>query len=189
MRKRTSDTGGSTSRPELQPCHVLATVQWCVLSWDDGTRTETQFRVQPLGPIGDPCCPSSNKNPRFTGVLRADERARTVDLLHGKQTLYQLSYIREGAEYSGGYAPSFSRRSGTTSSGSGYRPSMDFVKTSSPSTWTSKMPPSPVTTSTVPIELSHSSRIRAARPAAFGRAPQGTQYSMRICGRPAIGAS
>ncbi len=33
-------------------------------------------------------------------VLEADERARTVDLLHGKQTLYQLSYIREGAEYS-----------------------------------------------------------------------------------------
>ena len=24
------------------------------------------------------------------------------DLLHGKQTLYQLSYIREGAEYSRG---------------------------------------------------------------------------------------
>ncbi len=51
--------------------------------------------------------------------VEADERARTVDLLHGKQTLYQLSYIREGAEYSGGYAPSFSRRSGSTSSGSG----------------------------------------------------------------------
>ena len=51
--------------------------------------------------------------------LRADERARTVDLLHGKQTLYQLSYIREGAEYSRDYEPSFPRRSGTTSSGSG----------------------------------------------------------------------
>ena len=31
----------------------------------------------------------------------------------------QLSYIREGAEYSRGYEPSFSRRSGMTSSGSG----------------------------------------------------------------------
>jgi hypothetical protein len=28
-------------------------------------------------------------------------------------------------------------------------------------------------------EPSYSSRIRAARPAAFGSAPQGTQYSMR----------
>ena len=35
-----------------------------------------------------------------SGFCEADERARTVDLLHGKQTLYQLSYIREGAEYS-----------------------------------------------------------------------------------------
>jgi hypothetical protein len=35
-----------------------------------------------------------------SGFSEADERARTVDLLHGKQTLYQLSYIREGAEYS-----------------------------------------------------------------------------------------
>ena len=31
----------------------------------------------------------------------------------------QLSYIREGAEYSRAQSPSFSRRSGTTSSGSG----------------------------------------------------------------------
>ena len=53
------------------------------------------------------------------GFRRADDRARTDDLLHGKQTLYQLSYIREGAEYSRGYDPSFSRRSGTTSSGCG----------------------------------------------------------------------
>ena len=35
-----------------------------------------------------------------SGFCEADERARTVDLLHGKQTLYQLSYIRERAEYS-----------------------------------------------------------------------------------------
>ena len=60
------------------------------------------------------------KKPPVSGAFcEADERARTVDLLHGKQTLYQLSYIREGAEYSRDYAPSFSRRSGTTSSGSG----------------------------------------------------------------------
>jgi hypothetical protein len=31
----------------------------------------------------------------------------------------QLSYIREGAQYSRAQPPSFSRRSGTTSSGSG----------------------------------------------------------------------
>ena len=30
-----------------------------------------------------------------SGFLEADEGARTLDLLHGKQTLYQLSYIRE----------------------------------------------------------------------------------------------
>ena len=37
------------------------------------------------------------RNPPFpAGFAEADERARTVDLLHGKQTLYQLSYIREG---------------------------------------------------------------------------------------------
>ena len=118
--------------------------------------------------------------PRKRLEQRADERARTVDLLHGKQTLYQLSYIREGAEYSRGYASSFARTSGTTSSGCGYRPSIDFVKTSSPSTCTSKIPSAPVTTSTVPTASSHSLRIRAARPAAFGSAPQGTQYSMRM---------
>ena len=28
-----------------------------------------------------------NKNPRFTGVLEADDGTRTHDLLHGKQTL------------------------------------------------------------------------------------------------------
>ena len=33
------------------------------------------------------------------------------------------------------------------------------------------------------------SRIRAARPTAFGRALQGTQYSMRTCGRGAIDAT
>jgi hypothetical protein len=35
------------------------------------------------------------KTPPERGFRGADERARTVDLLHGKQTLYQLSYIRE----------------------------------------------------------------------------------------------
>ena len=63
--------------------------------------------------------PGHRKTPCFQGSCEADERARTVDLLHGKQTLYQLSYIREGAEYSRDYESSFSRRSGTTSSGSG----------------------------------------------------------------------
>jgi hypothetical protein len=99
----------------------------------------------------------------------------------------QLSYIREGGKYSraapapetDGYAPNVSRSNGMTSSGSGYRPSIDFVNTSAPSTCTSKIPLSPGTTSIAPRLLSHSSRIRAARPAAFGRAPQGTQYSMR----------
>jgi hypothetical protein len=73
-----------------------------------------------------------------------------------------------------------SRSSGTTSSGSGYRPSIDFVNTSPPSRCTSKMPFAPGTTSTDTRSFSHSSRTRAARPAAFGRAPQGTQYSIRM---------
>src|SRR5262249_54549914 len=30
---------------------------------------------------------STNQNPRFPGVLEADEGTRTLDLLHGKQTL------------------------------------------------------------------------------------------------------
>jgi hypothetical protein len=76
--------------------------------------------------------------------------------------------------------------SGTTSSGSGYRPSIDFVNTSAPSTCTSKMPFAPGTTSTAPTTDSHSSRILAARPAAFGLAPQGTQYSIRMWRRSAI---
>ena len=46
----------------------------------------------------------ATKTPPERGFCEADERARTVDLLHGKQTLYQLSYIREGAEYSRDYA-------------------------------------------------------------------------------------
>jgi hypothetical protein len=29
---------------------------------------------------------TENKNPRLTGVLEADERTRTLDLLHGKYT-------------------------------------------------------------------------------------------------------
>ena len=33
----------------------------------------------------------------YSGWREADEGARTLDLLHGKQTLYQLSYIRESA--------------------------------------------------------------------------------------------
>ncbi len=60
------------------------------------------------------------------------------------------------------------------------------MKTRSPSTWTSKIPPTPVTTSTALRLSSHSSRIRAARPAALGSAPQGTQYSMRMWWRSAI---
>ncbi len=42
------------------------------------------------------------------------------------------------------------------------------------------MPFAPGTTSIAVTSASHSSRIRATRPAAFGRAPQGTQYSIRI---------
>jgi hypothetical protein len=40
--------------------------------------------------------------------------------------------------------------SGRTSSGSGYRPSMDFTNTSLSSTWTSKIPLSPMTTRWLP---------------------------------------
>ena len=48
----------------------------------------------------------------------------------------------------------------------------------------------PVTTSIVPISFfSHSSRSLATRPAAFGRAPQGTQYSMRTWCVPAMARS
>jgi hypothetical protein len=36
-----------------------------------------------LGLIGDTCRQLPNKNPRFTGILRADEGTRTLDLLHG----------------------------------------------------------------------------------------------------------
>jgi len=30
---------------------------------------------------------TANKNPRFTGVLEADEGTRTLDLLHGKEAV------------------------------------------------------------------------------------------------------
>jgi hypothetical protein len=39
-----------------------------------------------------------------------------------------------------------------------------------------------------PTSSSHSSRMRATRPAALGRAPQGTQYSIRTWWRSAIGS-
>ncbi len=42
---------------------------------------------------------------RISGPFQADEGTRTLDLLHGKQTLYQLSYIRARPEYSGGLPP------------------------------------------------------------------------------------
>src|SRR3954466_14130088 len=42
------------------------------------------------------------------------------------------------------------------------------------------MPPVPGTISTVETAFSLSSRIRAARPTAFGKALQGTQYSIRM---------
>ena len=41
------------------------------------------------------------KRPCFRGFRRADDGTRTHGLLHGKQTLYQLSYIRARPEYSG----------------------------------------------------------------------------------------
>jgi hypothetical protein len=38
---------------------------------------------------------SAKRKPAVSsGFCEADEGARTLDLLHGKQTLYQLSYIR-----------------------------------------------------------------------------------------------
>ena len=40
---------------------------------------------------------AQKKTPGCAGALEADEGARTLDLLHGKQTLYQLSYIRARA--------------------------------------------------------------------------------------------
>ena len=44
-----------------------------------------------------------NEKAQISRAFRqADEGTRTLDLLHGKQTLYQLSYIRVGQEYSGG---------------------------------------------------------------------------------------
>jgi hypothetical protein len=48
------------------------------------------------------------------------------------------------------------------------------------------MPSAPGTTSTTLTTSSHSSRMRAARPAALGRAPQGTQYSIRTWWRSTI---
>jgi hypothetical protein len=66
-----------------------------------------------------------------------------------------------------------SRSSGTTSPGCGYRPSIDFVKTRSPFTCTSKMPLAPGTTSTIPTRSSHSSRMRAAETDSVGPRPSG----------------
>jgi hypothetical protein len=78
------------------------------------------------------------------------------------------------------------RSSGMTSSGCGYRPSIDFVNTGSPFTCTSKLPSAPGISSRRPTTSSHSSRMRSTRPVALGRAPQGTQYSIRTWARPAI---
>ena len=81
---------------------------------------------------------------------------------------------------------SSARIRGSTSSGSGYLPSIDFVNTISPLRWTSKIPFAPVTTSISVRRSSCSSRSRATRLAAFVLAPQGTQYSIRILCRSAI---
>ena len=45
------------------------------------------FAMQNWDSTGTHVVNSRNKNPRFTGVLEADEGTRTLDLLHGKQTL------------------------------------------------------------------------------------------------------
>ena len=42
--------------------------------------------------------PEYTKPAISAGFLEADEGARTLDLLHGKQMLYQLSYIRARPE-------------------------------------------------------------------------------------------
>ena len=47
----------------------------------------------------------SEECPDTRGIRQADDGTRTHDLLHGKQTLYQLSYIRRsGPQYSRGPA-------------------------------------------------------------------------------------
>ena len=56
--------------------------------------------------------PLHRKTRRYQRVYEADERARTVDLLHGKQTLYQLSYIRAGRSIARGSEKTVARRSG-----------------------------------------------------------------------------
>ena len=53
-----------------------------------------------LDPVYLQCCPP---DPVPGGETRAGDRTRTGDLLHGKQTLYQLSYARAL------YAPTGSR--------------------------------------------------------------------------------
>ena len=52
--------------------------------------------------------------PDMRGILEADDRARTDDLLLGKQTLYQLSYIRGAAEYTRGPCGTLASRSSTS---------------------------------------------------------------------------
>ena len=44
--------------------------------------------------------PSPHTSPVSGAFCEADEETRTLDLLHGKQTLSQLRYIRVDAEYS-----------------------------------------------------------------------------------------
>src|SRR6266540_4070299 len=67
-------------------------------------RTLTRWRLRPtavvLGQSFFLRCQEEKRNMLICRPFRADDGARTHDLLHGKQTLYQLSYIRESSEYS-----------------------------------------------------------------------------------------
>jgi hypothetical protein len=65
----------SFARPETGPCRLNAYV--CGRSFEASLWDSSGTHV---------VC-TSNKNPRFTGVLGADDGTRTHDLLHGKQTL------------------------------------------------------------------------------------------------------
>jgi hypothetical protein len=60
-----------------------------------------EFRSQALGLIWDSRCLPDNKNPRFTGVLGADDGTRTHDLLHGKRVVGSGSHLRNASVHAG----------------------------------------------------------------------------------------
>ena len=91
----------------------------CRREWPAGELWHLRFAEGPAitfrlysarGPLAKPLAegiprrPSRQRERPLSGAfLLADDGARTHDLLHGKQTLYQLSYIREPTEYSRGF--------------------------------------------------------------------------------------